>query len=59
MFFVASPGVDIITKIACGMSGMLAGGSGVYALSMLREHRALGKYAAHAVNDSLVIRARQ
>ncbi|KAG8716310.1 hypothetical protein FRC08_009617 [Ceratobasidium sp. 394] len=50
MVFVASPGVDLLTKFVCAGSGILAGASGVYALSMLRDHRALGKYAAHAAN---------
>lgn len=48
--FVASGGVGLVPKVICGASGILAGASGVYALYMLREHRALGKYAAHAAN---------
>ncbi|QRV98025.1 WW domain protein [Ceratobasidium sp. AG-Ba] len=50
MVFVASSGVDIVPKVICGVSGILAGGSGVFGLYLLREHRALGRYAAHAAN---------
>ncbi|CAE6440796.1 unnamed protein product [Rhizoctonia solani] len=48
--FVASPSVDIITKTACGISAIAAGATGIFTLHMIREHRSLGKYAAHAAN---------
>lgn len=50
MVFVASPSADIITKTVCGISAIAAGGTGVFTLHMIREHRSLGKYAAHAAN---------
>lgn len=50
--FVASSGVGLVPKVICGGSGILAGASSVYALYMLREHHALGKYAARPVSES-------
>ncbi|KAH7311158.1 hypothetical protein B0J17DRAFT_724801 [Rhizoctonia solani] len=50
MVFVASPSVDIITKTVCGISAIAAGITGIFTLHMIREHRSLGKYAAHAAN---------
>ncbi|CAE6453667.1 unnamed protein product, partial [Rhizoctonia solani] len=50
MVFVASPSVDLITKTICGISAIVAGATGVFTLHMIREHRSLGKYAAHAAN---------
>ncbi|CAE6486434.1 unnamed protein product [Rhizoctonia solani] len=50
MVFVTSPSVDIITKTACSISAIVAGGTGVFTLHMIREHHSLGKYAAYAAN---------
>lgn len=50
IILVASDAIGFIPKVVCGASCTLAGASGVFALHLLRSHRALGKYAAHAAN---------
>ena len=50
MAFIAGDGVSTVAKVICGLSAILAGACGVYSLHLMREHRALGKYAAHAAN---------